>query len=204
MLFRSIQELIADVDRRLRDELHARGMTLLLDVVLNHVAFDAPLTRAHPDWFHHQGNIEDWNDPRQLTERDVMGLPDLAQEREEVYRYLRDAVLGWLKEVEPDGLRLDAVKHIGLPFWARLSADLHSVRPDLVLLGELLDGRASAVEQTMRLGHLDTMFDFPLHFAMVDVFCKGAHPGRIAAVYGQDRLYAHPERLVTLLEGGGQ
>ena len=67
----------------------ARTCGCYLDLVLNHVAPDAPLLKEHPDWFHHEGAIKDWNDPEQLVSRDVMGLPDLAQEK-------------------PDGLRLPA------------------------------------------------------------------------------------------------
>ncbi len=76
---------------KLSHELHRRGMKLLLDLVLNHVAFDSPLLKAHPDWFHHNGSIEDWDDPTQLETRDVNGLPDLAQENEQVYQMLLSA-----------------------------------------------------------------------------------------------------------------
>ena len=46
--------------KKLSAELHRRGMKLVLDVVLNHVAPDSPLTKAHPDWFHDEGGITDW------------------------------------------------------------------------------------------------------------------------------------------------
>jgi hypothetical protein len=85
----------ADV-RRLRDELDRRGMKLVLDLVLNHVGPDAPLLARHPDWFHRRGGVTDWGDARQLVEHDVHGLPDLAQEKPEVYRHLVDSTRRWL------------------------------------------------------------------------------------------------------------
>jgi hypothetical protein len=83
--------------RKLRAELDRRGMKLVLDMVLNHVGPDAPLLAAHPDWFHRQGGVTDWSDPRQLVERDVHGLPDLATEKPEVARYLLDGMRRWLR-----------------------------------------------------------------------------------------------------------
>ena len=100
--------------RKLSDALHARGMKLILDVVLNHVAMDAPLTRLYPHWFHHRGPIKDWNNPEEVETHDVHGLPDLAQEREDVYQFLLQASLKWIDEAKPDGFRLDAVKHVPL------------------------------------------------------------------------------------------
>ncbi|MEW6434552.1 MAG: alpha-amylase family glycosyl hydrolase [Myxococcota bacterium] len=86
--------------RRLRAELDKRGMKLLLDLVLNHVGPDAPLLTAHPDWFHRNGGVTDWTDPKQLVEYDVHGLPDLATENPEVYRYLVDSTRRWLRDRE--------------------------------------------------------------------------------------------------------
>ncbi|HEX4628732.1 MAG TPA: alpha-amylase family glycosyl hydrolase, partial [Gemmatimonadales bacterium] len=185
----------------LSDALHARGMRLILDVVLNHVAMDAPLLKEHPDWFHREGPLTDWNDPVQLTRRDVKGLPDLAQENEEVYRYLLDTSLGWIDRVHPDGFRLDAVKHVPLSFWARYDDALHArAGRDFELLGEELEGDPSKVARVQRDGHFDAMFDFPLHFALVDVFCKDQPPERLGAVLSNDRLYDDPASLVTLVD----
>ena len=106
--------------RRLSDALHARGMRLLLDVVVDHLGYDAPLVSQHPGWFHHEGDITDWNDPEQLVSHDVHGLPDLAQEKPAVYRWLMQRAELWIRKVHPDGFRLDAVKHVPLTLLAPL------------------------------------------------------------------------------------
>ncbi len=84
--------------RELSDALHARGMKLVLDVVLNHVGPDAPLLAQHPDWFHHLGGVTDWNDARQLVDGDVHGLSDFAQENPEVDAYLVASARRWLRD----------------------------------------------------------------------------------------------------------
>ena len=185
--------------RRLSDELHRRHMKLLLDVVLNHVAFDSPLLKAHPDWFHHNGEIKDWNDPGQLQNNDVMGLPDLAQEKPEVYDYLLKTSEMWIDAVKPDGFRLDAVKHVAPAFWSRYSADIHAhAGRDFFLLGEDLDGDPGHLAKTARADGFDAMFDFPLYFAIKDVFCDDKPLGRLAAILSLDRTYA--TKLVTLVD----
>jgi len=187
--------------RQLSDALHRRHMKLLLDMVLNHVAFDAPLLKTHPEWFHHNGQIKDWNDPVQLVNNDVMGLPDLAQEREDVYQYLLQTSEHWIDDVKPDGFRLDAVKHISPAFWKRFNADIHKYAgAEFFLLGEDLDGDPAHLANTANEDGFDAMFDFPLYFAVKDVFCDGKPLGRLGAMLSLDRTYPHPERLVTLVD----
>lgn len=96
---RSVEPRFGDLATltRLSAELHRRHMKLVLDLVLNHVGPDAPLLGTHPEWFHRQGGVTDWNDPDQLVSRDVHGLPDLAQEQPEVRAYLLDGARRWLR-----------------------------------------------------------------------------------------------------------
>lgn len=187
--------------RRLSDTLHARGMRLVLDMVLNHVGPDAPLSKAKPEWFHRKGPIQDWNDPKQLEEHDVHGLPDFDTSREDVYAYLRDTSLDWIPRANLDGFRLDAVKHLPSTFWSRYAQDVkRAAGPDFWLLGEMLDGDARNVSRMQADGRFDSMFDFPLRFALIDVFCKGMGPARLGAVLTQDRFYEDPRSLVTMLD----
>jgi glycosidase len=187
--------------RELSDQLHARGMRLLLDVVWNHVSFDAPLKSEHPDWFHQHGGIEDWDDPFELVNHEVHGLPDFAQENPEVYGYLRDASLGWVRDVQPDGFRVDAVRHMPTEFLASISADLRDeAGPGFFLLGEDFQGDPVALAETYEQGGFGSMFDFPMHYAMLDVFCDDRHPGRLAAMLSGDSAYPDAQQLVTFLD----
>jgi glycosidase len=187
--------------RALRDELERRGMKLYLDVVLNHFGYDAPFVAEHPDWFHRRGSIENWNDPDELVFGDVHGLPDLAEEREDVYAYLRDASFSWIDRAAPAGFRLDAVKHMSDEFWARYNADVRRhAGDDFVLLGEMFDGNPAAIAALFERSRFSHLFDFPLHFAAIDTFCRGAPMGRLASILFEDRGYADPSRLVTLAD----
>ncbi len=185
--------------RRLSDELHAREMKLLLDMVLNHVGPDTRLVTEKPHWFNRKGPLTDWKDPVQLERHDVHGLPDLNVDDDEVYRHLLAASEKWIREVRPDGFRLDAVKHLPASFWRRYTADLKRIAgADFLLLGEMLDGDPKVIAKTWREGTFDALFDFPLHFAVNDVICGGAAPTKLGAVLSADRTYPDASRLVTL------
>ncbi|QSQ24243.1 glycosyl hydrolase [Pyxidicoccus parkwayensis] len=186
---------------KLSEELRRRDMRLVLDVVLNHVGPETKLVREKPQWFHGLGPIDNWNDPRELTMRDVHGLPDLAVEKDEVYQHLLSNSLRWVDAVKPAGFRLDAVKHMPLEFWARYNDALRAhAGKDFLLLGEMLDGDVVLLADTMTKGHFGTMFDFPLAFALVDVFCRDRSPSHLGAVLFNDRLYPAPGSLVTLVD----
>ncbi len=187
--------------RKLSDELHRRGMKLVLDLVLNHVGPETPLVTEKPHWFHRKGALEKWDDPEQLVSHDVHGLPDLAQDHPEVYPYLLDGALKWIRVAKLDGFRLDAVKHMPLSFWKRFNQDLRQhAGEDFLLLGEMLEGDVSILARTQREGAFSGVFDFPLHFAANDVFCKGASPSKLAAVMSSDRLYEDASALVPVVD----
>lgn len=192
--------------RRLSRELEKRDMRLVLDMVWNHVGYDAPLTDQRPGWFHHEGDIQDWDDPLERVQGDVHGLPDLAQEEEEVYAWLLHQAETWIQEVQPAGFRVDAVRHMPLTFQARISEDLRRAGGEhLWLVGEAFEGDPAKLASILQSSGFDAVFDFPMHYAMVDVFCRDRSPGRLASTLSQDRLYGealrqNPGALVTFLD----
>lgn len=186
---------------RLGEALEERGMRLVLDMVYNHTSFDAPLREQQPGWFHPDRPIEDWNDPRQLVEHTVHGLPDLDQQNPEVYRYLYDATAMWVDRAGVDGLRIDAVRHMAPEFLRQISGDLHAAYgPQLWVLGEDFQGDPSALSASFDAGGFDATFDFPLRYALTDAVCKGADLRRLAAVFSLDRVYTDPTGLVTFVD----
>ena len=145
----------------LANALRERDMELWLDMVYNHVGYDTPLLTEHPDWFHGLGDIQDWDDPVQAVTHDVHGLPDLAQEKEEVYQHLLAASRTWVERLQPTGFRIDAVRHLPVGFLARLRADLRESDADLQFLGEVFEGHAGKLAARQRSDQLDRVFDFP-------------------------------------------
>jgi len=185
--------------KQLGSTLKADGKELWLDLVTNHVGYDAAIIEQHPDWFHGLGDIENWGDPVESVTHDVHGLPDLAQENDEVYAWLLAGATKWVTLAQPTGFRIDAVKHVPEGFLARLGDDLRKVDPELQLLGEVFEGDTYALAARQRVDRLDRVFDFPLHYALKDAVC-GGDVGRLAGVIALDAVYDDPSSLVGFLD----
>jgi len=151
----------------LLDAMHARGMRLMMDVVVNHVGYDARLTRTRPEWFHSPTTCMSLGDP--TVSCPIYGLPDLAQERPEVSSYLVAQTESLASRFAFDALRVDTVKHVPVSFFADawLPA-VHAGRPDTYVIGELFDDSSLAPFDAYYDAGFDGLFDFPLRRALID------------------------------------
>ncbi len=187
--------------KELRRELRKRNMKLVLDMVVNHAGYDAPLVRAQPFLFHDNPEISDWNDRNQVETYGVFGLPDFASERGIVQQFHQAVSSHWLQLAEPDGFRLDAVKHVPLSFWKTFNRRLSDTQgDDFLLLGEQLQGDPAVIGETLRQGRFTSLFDYPLHYTLIDVFAKGGSCTALGLRFAQDYRYGDARRMATFLD----
>jgi alpha-amylase len=128
--------------RALSAALHKRGMYLMLDVVVNHVAAPAlpgpnftltnffhPFTNEsnfHPLCFVTLSIVSSDKTNQTAVEQCWLGdadlpLPDLNTEDATVVEMLQDWVHKLVQDYGADGLRIDTVKHIRKDFWPDFS-----------------------------------------------------------------------------------
>lgn len=114
----------ADMIRRC----NAAGVRIYVDAVFNHMgaqspAFgtagstanppekDFPAIPFHKNDFHQSCSINDWNDPVQIRNCELVGLPDLDQKSE----WVREQIVNFLNhliDLGVGGFRIDAAKHM--------------------------------------------------------------------------------------------
>jgi glycosidase len=117
--------------RRLVREAHRRGLRVILDMVLNHSAWDNPLVREHPDWYTQNTGGEivapnnDWTD-----------VADFNYEVPALREYMLDMLRWWVAEFDVDGFRFDVAELVPLDFWMEARTRLKAVKPDLLFLAE--------------------------------------------------------------------
>ena len=204
---------------------HLAGLLVIQDQVANHTgpfhvwANDPPT----PTWFngtvqnHISNNWQKWTtmNPRatyQTQRRNLEGwfvdiLPDLNQNDPEVEKYLIQNSLWWLAQSGFDAIRMDTLPHVPRSFWAKWAGAIHREYPKVNILGELFDGDPALLSyfQKGHMGHdridtqIDTLFDFPLYFAIRDVFGQGRSVREISQVFAHDWLYPRPEVLTTFI-----
>ncbi|MGN1115732.1 MAG: alpha-amylase family glycosyl hydrolase [Candidatus Ornithomonoglobus sp.] len=132
-------------------ELHENGIKVVLDGVFNHVgrgfwAFADVLQKRwespYKDWFNinFDGN-SNYNDG--LWYEGWEGNYDLVKlnlYNGDVVRHLLDAVKFWVDEFDIDGLRLDVAYCLAPEFLKTLRSFTEQLKPEFVLIGELLHG----------------------------------------------------------------
>ncbi|MBX9599921.1 MAG: cyclomaltodextrinase N-terminal domain-containing protein [Bryobacteraceae bacterium] len=200
------------------------GIKVIQDQVANHTGPYHPWAQdpPTPDWFNgspaaHLNN--DWQywtqmDPNATTEVRrasldgwfVNILPDLNQNNPETRRYLIQNALWWVGVLGLDGIRQDTLPYAPRGFWAEWRTALAREFPRLNVVGEVLDGDPHVVSfyqgGSIRFDGIDSriesLFDFPLMYALRKVFGEGRDAREIARTLAKDPLYIDPSRLVTL------
>lgn len=211
--------------RRLVDEAHAHGIKVLLDMVANHTSAYHPWVRdpPTPTWFHgspgnHLANTwQTWTlaDPYAtpaLRAPTLDGwfidiLPDLNQDDPETARYIIQNTLWWVGISGIDGIRQDTWPYVPRTFWRDWMLAIRREYPGLRVVGEVFDGDPALVAffQGGRAqfdgidGEVDSLFDFPLFFAIRQAFGQGRPLREVAMMLARDRLYPDPDALVTFL-----
>lgn len=101
--------------RALVKEAHAHGIRILQDFVVNHVHQDHEYVAAHPDWFRTGcvcGTQDcDWT-AHALDCMFASYMPDINHSVPEANAQFTADAVWWLDDLDLDGLRVDAVKHV--------------------------------------------------------------------------------------------
>jgi cyclomaltodextrinase / maltogenic alpha-amylase / neopullulanase len=118
--------------KSLVQEVHERGMYVIMDWVANHTAWDNPLTIEHPEWYS-TDNSGNFIAPPGTNWSDVIQL-DYSQQ--DLRDYMINALKFWVQDVGVDGFRFDAVSKVPKDFWQEAFGELVSIKPDLFMLAE--------------------------------------------------------------------
>ena len=108
---------------------HALDMKVILDWVANHTAWDSPLVSAHPDWYQ-----RDWKgDFRPTPWWDWTDIIDLDYRQPGLRKYMTEALIYWVREVDIDGYRCDVAGFVPIDFWENARAELDAIKPVFML-----------------------------------------------------------------------
>lgn len=153
--------------RAMLDEAHARGLKVMLDLVVNHTAKDSPWVSQHPDWYvrdRRTGAVQSpfAIDPANADNRTVWG--DLAEldytprpARERLVAQFA-AVVRHYVTLGVDGFRCDAAYKVPAEVWAALIGEARAIRPQTLFAAETLGCRLSEIEG-LRPAGFDYLFN---------------------------------------------
>jgi glycosidase len=174
--------------KMLMEEAHNRGIKVIIDLVINHTSSQHPwfdLSKSGDmdlrNWYLWSTNKPSYSGP---WGQDVWhrygdsyyygvfwsGMPDLNFDNEEVKTEIKDIANFWLEEMNVDGFRLDAAKHIvengstqentqgTLDWWTEFNQSYKSTKPEALAVGEVWD------QTNIVLSYLDNRLDFCFEF----------------------------------------
>lgn len=112
------------------DEIHARGMKVMIDIVYNHTSPDSVLVNEHPDWFYKnsEGNfgnrVGDWSD-----------IVDLDYKQKDLWAYQIETLKEWTRR-GVDGFRCDVAPLVPIEFWLKAREEVDQINPESIWLSE--------------------------------------------------------------------
>ena len=137
--------------RAMIDELHKRGIRVIIDGVFNHCgwyffAFDDVVrnqeSSKYKNWFYHLNfPVVRPDDPEEYPTYACFGyermMPKLNTANPEVRDYFAKVGAYWVREFNIDGWRLDVASEVDDAFWRAFRSAVKTENPDALLIGEV-------------------------------------------------------------------
>ena len=196
-------------------EAHRRGIRVLIDMVLNHSSSEHPyfkMAALYPDspyrdWYtwlpRHPGVKNPWGGDNwhKSPARDEFyygffwsGMPDLNVENPAVVAEAKQVATFWLEEMDVDGFRLDAIRHLvegdtgrqvaNLPgthaFLRDYAAHIRRVKPSAFTIGEVWDSTGAMLPYYP--DQLDGHFAFEVADSIMTAVRSGSARGLLPPV----------------------
>ena len=206
--------------KRFVQEAHRRGIKVVIDMVLNHMSSEHPAFQSaalypespYRDWFlwlpRHPGIKNPWGGDNwhRSPYRDEFyygffwqGMPDLNVENPAVVEETKRIATFWLEEMQVDGFRLDAIRHLvegdtgrivtnmpGTHAYLRdYAAHVRRVKPDAYTIGEVWDTLEAMVAYYP--DQLDSHFAFDVANAIIDAVRGDSAGGLLTHVVRMQR-----------------
>ncbi len=135
----------------------ARGLRMMVDLVINHCAADSTLLQQHPQWFLRasDGSIAHPScneDGKEVVWRDLVQFDHRnTSDPEGLYRYFYD-IVEYLIQLGFTGFRCDAAYQLPRHLWQRLIGEIKKQYPDALFVAETLGCTPDRTRKTAEAG----------------------------------------------------
>jgi len=132
------------------------GLKLIIDLVVNHCAFDSEVLREHPEWFQHKNGKpvapSCKEGEKTVVWRDLIQFDHKhSRDKEGLFQFFT-RIVEFLLELGFTGFRCDAAYQLPDAFWRRLIHETRRKHPGTVFLAETLGCSTAQTAQTAKAG----------------------------------------------------
>jgi len=147
------------------NDVHRRGMKVIIDWVPNHSGWDNPWISDHPDWYttDSKGNIVDPINPETGESWGWTDVADLNYDNSEMRLAMLDALKYWILEYDIDGYRVDVAHGLPNDFIDQMRDELLSLEKPLFMLAE------SEVPYHRNSGAFHATYGWSFHHLLNDI-----------------------------------
>ena len=156
---------------KLLDEAHARGIKVMLDIVVNHAGYDKTDSNVvNGEWNHADSPFNGMIRPYAERGNDsvtqwLSDLPDFVTENQEVRSQLIAWQTAWATHTTANGnsvdyFRVDTVKHVDHETWSQLKTSIAEENPDFKMIGEYFGASCINTGDYLADGQMDALLDF--------------------------------------------
>ena len=170
---------------------HAKGVWIMVDIVLNHVApVGTDFSQISPfnesQYYHKDCPVTSYVcETEEIQHCRLLNLPDLNQDNAYTKQQLLKYVQWLMTEFEFDGIRADTVMYIKNSFWAEAQATANAY-----IAGEVYSDFSCNLNYA-RNG-IDATLNYPLFFTVRKVYQSGQSMRTLGDAYRQQQQYPHP------------
>lgn len=171
--------------KRLVAEAHKRDLKVIIDVVLNHTAWDNKLITEHPEFYKkdEKGEIvppvPDW--------ADVAGLD---YSKPELRKYIIENLKSWIRDYDLDGFRCDVALFIPTDFWDEARAEVDKIKPNTIWLAE-------AEKPDLLVKAFDVDYAWSMHGTLTEVM-QGTKPASALRKVWEEQAATFPRGSIRM------
>ncbi len=165
-----------DEFKALVDSVHSRGMHIILDMVLNHTAWDNPLIEEHPEWYM-RNDAGDMVSPN----ADWWDTVDLDYNYPELRTWMMEMLGWWLEETDVDGFRFDVAELVPDEFWLEAKQYCQEIKPKVFFLAE-------GARPELHLNGHDMTYSWNIWEGLIQLAQGNADPSEIKRSYEMEKL----------------
>ena len=183
------------------DEAHQRNIHVVIDLVINHTSNQHPWFQASMKGQNAYRDFYVWEKEDKVSDLDTVktgpdsdnpyhwhpvegddemyygffwgGMPDLNFNNPEVKEEIYEIARYWLEDLNVDGFRLDAARHIfdenaedNHAFWVEFKEEMQKIKPDVYLVGEVWSDMKSVAPY---LKGIPALFNFDMGTKILEV-----------------------------------